>query len=81
MKLNGFHSPLWKNYDRVWCLIGIVGLIRELNWIFRSFVATVILGGALYIATEHSDSFIVQWMKIFGGILIYTLILAPDSDK
>ena len=61
-------------------LIAIVGLIRELNWIFRSFVATVILGGALYIATEHSDNFIVQWMKIFGGILIYTLILAPDTS-
>ena len=62
-------------------LIAIVFLIRQLNWIFRSFVATVILGGALYIAIEHSDNFIVQWMKILGGILIYTLILAPDSDE
>lgn len=58
-----------------------IDFLREMNWIFRSFVATVILVGALYIATEHLDLFILQWMKIFGGILIYTLILAPDSDK
>lgn len=61
-------------------LIVSIDLIRGVNWIFRSFVATVILGGALYIATEYSDGFIVQWMEIFGGILIYTLILAPDTS-
>ena len=62
-------------------LMAIVCLIRQLNWIFRSFVATVIFGGALYIATVYADTFTTQWRNILGGILIYTLILAPDTSE
>ena len=61
-------------------LLAIVCFIRQLNWIPRSFVATVILGMLLYVAVVHEDSFIKQWWNILGGILVYTLILAPDTS-